>query len=111
MREDVSLAAFIRASAGKKKDDVRMEAEREKAEAERFAVRTPLFRRGVPSGPPQEAWRAYGEALRSFLFFIYNGRRPGMVPEGYAEFRPLVEGWVRSGELPGAALAAFDGTA
>jgi hypothetical protein len=110
MREEVSIPAFVASMAGKRRDEVRIDAEREKAEAERFSVRTPQFRRGVPSGPSQEVWRAYGQGIRSFLYFVYNNSRPADAPESYVQFRPLVEAWVRAGEVPASALASFDET-
>jgi len=109
MREEVSIAAFIAGMAGKRKEEVRLDAEREKAEADRFAARTPLYRRGVPSGPTQEVWRAYGQSLRGFLHFIYHNSRPPNAPTDFGEFRPLVESWVRAGDLPAESLGAFDG--
>lgn len=109
MRETVSVEAFIAGQIGRKKDEVRLDAEREKAEAARFAARTPMYRRGVQSGPSQEVWRTYGDALKGFLFFLYNGTRPPVAPVEFADFRPLVESWVKSGELKPDALAAFDG--
>jgi hypothetical protein len=111
MRETATVASFIASAMGRSKDDVRLDAEREKAEAARFTARTPVFRRGVPSGPSQDVWRSYGDALRGFLFFLYNGSRPAPAPGAFADFRPLVESWVESGELSPDALAAFDGAA